>query len=597
MKALRLISFIFLCTCFTANAQVYQVTLLVNGSVTDTITGLPVPYHQVTMTVLPDSIYTFAPVIDSALTDASGYFFISLTSPWVPGTALPFEVSTLDCQGLQFTQYNSFTGSVASFYAPFSICTDSIPPSLCDNYIQLTWTQQLNASFHGGMVNPQTASYYWEFGDGTTGFGPDVTHTFPAQGSYTIQLSSFTADSCNDISHFFLYLGDSIPPNCSNSIGYSTQPGSLLVSFQGYSSSFTASTFSWIFGDSTSGVNNSSVLQNPYHQYSFPGLYSVSLTTTDATGCTYQSILPVHVSADSIIIVDTLGISGSIFAADSIPLPYGQVTLFKSDSTGSFYMDQETWFINYVYFFNYLSPGNYLILATPYQGTVWFTQYLPTYYGDAIFWEDATLITLGYPQNPYYIHYVAFDSIGGGVGGINGQILQGGGKSNTVANQEVVLVDLLDNPVKYTYTDSYGNFSFPSLPLGSYIVHPNITGIIAYPVSVTLDPQNTQATVNMTINGNTITGIIDRPSSPIIGSVYPNPASAELRITVKKGHEGMVKVEILDASGRLVISQASDTYAQDDLIRINIESLSAGMYILRVRDQEGNTSGHKFMKD
>jgi len=43
----------------------------------------------------------------------------------------------------------------------------------------------------------------------------------------------------------------------------------------------TIQTWSWDFGDSPSGTLNSSFLQNPQHNYSTPGLYTVTLTVTD----------------------------------------------------------------------------------------------------------------------------------------------------------------------------------------------------------------------------------------------------------------------------------------------------------------------------
>ena len=40
----------------------------------------------------------------------------------------------------------------------------------------------------------------------------------------------------------------------------------------------------WNFGDPGSGVNNTSAIQNPIHQYNAEGTYAVSLTTTDNMG-------------------------------------------------------------------------------------------------------------------------------------------------------------------------------------------------------------------------------------------------------------------------------------------------------------------------
>jgi len=595
MKALRLITFLFLLTGSTAYAQINTVTLYISGMIHDTVTGLPVPGHQVVVTVRPDSIYTFAPIIDSAVTSNTGIYSLTILSPWYPGTALPLTVSTLDCQNYQFSQSFYYTGNGNYFSAYFSICTDSIPPSLCDNYILLNGLQQLTASFHGGMVNPQSsANYNWDFGDGTSGYGPDVTHTFPSAGSYTVQLSTITNDSCFDISQFPLFLGDTIPYNCFNWFDYTSPPASLLVYFQGYTMSSNPSTFSWSFGDPASGTNNTSDLQNPIHEFSNSGIYIVQLLTTDATGCTYFSSQPVNV--ESIIITDTLGITGTIYG-DSIPRPLQHAQLYKADSYGVYTPIMASWYpMGNAYYFNNIGTGDYLVLGFSDEAINLTSPYLPTYYGDVIFWEEATVITLGFPQNPYDIHLVSYDSIGGGIGGVNGQIIQGGGKSVSMANREVVLLDNSGIPVRFTYTDADGNFNFSSLPLGNYQVHPNITGITAFPVEVVLDPENTHTTVIMTIVGNTITGITEKPSSHVIRTLYPNPVISEIELTVKNGIEGRLNATVLDAYGRNVIQQLLGNAGETESFRIDVESLAPGLYFLRVNDAKGNSSTQKFIK-
>jgi gliding motility-associated-like protein len=46
--------------------------------------------------------------------------------------------------------------------------------------------------------------------------------------------------------------------------------------------------WAWNFGDPGSGANNTSTIQNPTHTYPAPGVYSVTLTITDVSGCPYS---------------------------------------------------------------------------------------------------------------------------------------------------------------------------------------------------------------------------------------------------------------------------------------------------------------------
>ena len=48
----------------------------------------------------------------------------------------------------------------------------------------------------------------------------------------------------------------------------------------------TLATWSWDFGDPSSGAANTSTLQNPTHNYLTPGFYVVTFTVTSSTGCT-----------------------------------------------------------------------------------------------------------------------------------------------------------------------------------------------------------------------------------------------------------------------------------------------------------------------
>jgi len=79
----------------------------------------------------------------------------------------------------------------------------------CDNYF--TYTKSgLMVSFTGLMVNPQSAQYSWNFGDGQNAQGQFVTHTYAASGIYDVSLTTIT-DSvvCQFTSIQTIFVGDS----------------------------------------------------------------------------------------------------------------------------------------------------------------------------------------------------------------------------------------------------------------------------------------------------------------------------------------------------------------------------------------------------
>lgn len=75
-------------------------------------------------------------------------------------------------------------------------------------------------------------------------------------------------------------------PGCSADFSFNSMPCSRKVNFTGFANGTGPFTYAWNFGDPGSGVNNTSTLQNPMHQFSAGGTYTVTLVITDATGCT-----------------------------------------------------------------------------------------------------------------------------------------------------------------------------------------------------------------------------------------------------------------------------------------------------------------------
>ena len=68
--------------------------------------------------------------------------------------------------------------------------------------------------------------------------------------------------------------------------------------------------------------------------------------------------------------------------------------------------------------------------------------------------------------------------------------------------------------------------------------------------------------------------------------LYPNPAADWLRV-VLPAHAGKYQVELSDASGRVVRSQALPATAVD--CQLDLRGLPGGSYLVRVLDAIGNS--------
>ena len=73
----------------------------------------------------------------------------------------------------------------------------------------------------------------------------------------------------------------------------------------------------------------------------------------------------------------------------------------------------------------------------------------------------------------------------------------------------------------------------------------------------------------------------------------PNPASDRLMIT-SPFSEGNVQVEVMDASGRLVVRHSAASVGP---ITLNIDRLSPGLHLVRMMDRRGRVATARFMKE
>lgn len=121
----------------------------------------------------------------------------------------------------------------------------------------------------------------WNFGDGTTSTEQLPTHTYAQPGVYLVTLTVSSAD-CSSTTTVLLTTGQDILYNqeCTALFVPFLESDSLFAFFLNLSSPDAVS-YLWDFGD---GQTSTDFIT--YHVYSQPGVYTVSLTITNANGCT-----------------------------------------------------------------------------------------------------------------------------------------------------------------------------------------------------------------------------------------------------------------------------------------------------------------------
>jgi len=138
-------------------------------------------------------------------------------------------------------------------------------------------TAPLTVNFTDSSTNSPT-SWSWTFGDGGTSTAQNPSHQYTSAGNYTVSLTATNAGG-SDGETKTNYITVTVAPPVANFTGTPTSgTAPLTVNFTD-SSTNSPTSWSWNFGD-----GGASTAQNPSHQYTSAGNYTVSLTATNAGG-------------------------------------------------------------------------------------------------------------------------------------------------------------------------------------------------------------------------------------------------------------------------------------------------------------------------
>lgn len=165
--------------------------------------------------------------------------------------------------------------SIPSGAQPFAVCLN-IPaqPLGLSAFITakpLVGGVPLPVVFSGQFSTGSIVSYAWNFGDGATGQGQNISHTFASQGTYTVTLTVTGADGTTASSSVTIVA--SAPAILASP---SSGPAPLLVSFAPLNPS-NSLIYLWTFGDGTGQVQGADV----QHTYQAAGSYTVTLTVVN----------------------------------------------------------------------------------------------------------------------------------------------------------------------------------------------------------------------------------------------------------------------------------------------------------------------------
>ena len=419
-------------------------------------------------------------------------------------------------------------------------------------------------------------SWTWDFGDGNSSSLQNPSHTYAANGNYTVTLSTSSA-LCSDSTSQTVIIGNVIS-SCAAAFYYMPDSTNQNMIYFADASTGNPTSWLWDFGD-----GSSSTLQYPSHTYAANGTYNVTLSISSAncSDSTTQIVVIGTTSACQAAFTSTPDSSNTntIFFTDastgninSWNWSFGDGTSSTSQNPSHTYASAGTYNVALMVYgpqncqsivTNSItigsSPSNYTISGTVMEGSnlassaiislfnvvsnsfISSTTLNPT--GTYLFSNVAagTYKVLAMPDSnsiqsyapTYYgdVLYWATASLvnvtsNQNLGAINlialpsvptgNGTISGNIGTGSKSGTDNAIVNLLDNNmdlIATTQTNTNGDYSFTDLAYNTYKIWVEIAGKVSTPITVTLDADNNTSSNNDFIETD--------------GTVTPKPNSIE----------------------------------------------------------------------
>jgi hypothetical protein len=479
-----------------------------------------------------------------------------------------------------FVWGNGDTGPTTPFGPPGLVCVTATNPAGCvaDTCYNtdgdcIAWLESVNGELPlvaGGNGAPPL-SFSWSTGETSSEISPNDP------GYYCVTVTD--ADGCAS-QNCIWYNGPGNPANCSiQMIGlhcsngfyqigaFSTDPALPIVGYQ------------WSNGSTFVVLNVDE-----------PGNYCV--TATNSQGCTAVNCYPVC-AKDSAQVTVTLGQDSSQtgnFPAEVFVIQYDTaqggiltgIDTLLTDAFGNLLIED-------------LPNGPYLLKAALLPGSPDYDDYLPTYYPNSLLWSGATpiqpLSTLNWNGDcavPHFWIGLIHGQNPGGPGFIGGLVSQGAnltgsgdepegfGEGDPFPGASVVLTLLNGTPVAATVTNAEGEYSFPNLAWGTYILTLDIPGLAPVSITVTIGPsQPSVMNVNFKVDENSVALPTQEVRFEKLVKIFPNPVLDILTVELPAPAE----LSLTNAQGQTVVQ----TSENDSQARLTLRDLPSGIYFLTVR--------------
>ena len=280
--------------------QVVVITLitrnLANCSSTETTRTVTVPrYNNM------NTSFTATPAMQTLPNSTVTITNTTNTGPWTYFWDFGDSTTSMSAAVTSHT-YATFGTYTIKLTVSDGVCTEEqrttvqinpIPPVLDFEFFPPSGCAPLEVSFNNLSMYADPATYYWEFGanQGTSrAINPTYTYYEPGIYSVTLSATNITGDTSEITKHMIIEVFDRPDAQFNVKPRVVYIPGGRLFT---NNQSFGASTYFWDFGDGGTSTDF-----EPEHEYASVGIFTITLTATNALGCVDTTRLEAAVQVD-----------------------------------------------------------------------------------------------------------------------------------------------------------------------------------------------------------------------------------------------------------------------------------------------------------
>jgi len=375
----------------------------------------------------------------------------------------------------------------------------------------------------------------------------------------------------------------------------------LSVIFKDMTFGYKIKSWWWDFGDGTF-----SDVQDPTHIFPEPGIYFVSLTVSSYPASYEYYKTSTIVKQVQVAPAQFFDLGGHVFTGLFPPVDMGFAYLYQITDANQFIpidtavIDTELGY----YYFHQLIPGRYTTKARLLEESAYYGQYIPTYLGNTLDWQQADAVALAETNWECDINLIQSSGIPMGSGQIIGQMMYDTAQIATTlmpaGDVEVVLLGGEGSHITCKVSDLLGGFQFANLAYGTYQLYPDVAGVPTSTMYITISENKPVADdFSLVITEEEVSYLaINEPESPVstVSSIYPNPAKDHLKLDLTAKQKAEVAILITDAAGRCVYSTPASLSVGNSSLDLDVSSLRAGFYQLVILSGKTPVGTARFLK-